>query len=171
MRVQYLLALAAILATASVQAGVHVGSHGVQVGNISVGENGVNITNQATSSSHATSNHGGYGVHAPSNSGVNDTATYSCTAKNPNASINGTNRTITIKGACQTIAVNGTNNTVTAQQANSLLESGTNNTITISKVNNISVKGVNSEVEYSSGLTVKKPTVKVSGVNASVSVM
>ena len=166
MRIKYLLALTAILATASVQAGVHVGSNGVQVGNISVDANGVNI------SSHVGSNNATHAVHTSANSGsVNDTAIYSCTTKSPNAFINGTNRTIAVKGACQTITVNGTNNTVTAQQANNLLESGTNNTITISKVNNISVKGVNSEVAYGYGLTVKKPTVKVSGVNASVNVL
>lgn len=157
-----LLVLSAVLATASAQAGIYVGSNGVQVGDISVGEHGVYIPNNV-----------GYGVNTTNVSGygsgaVNDTATYNCTTRNPNASITGTNRTITVKGTCQTITVSGTNNSVTAQQAYKLIESGTNNTITINKVNNISVNGVNSEVEYRAGLTVNKPVVRVSGTNASV---
>lgn len=157
MQIKGLLILSAVLATASAQAGIYVGSNDIQVGDISVGEHGISIPNSSV-----------YGVNTNVSGAVNDTATYNCTTRNPNAAISGTNRTITVKGVCQTITVNGTNNSVTAQQANKLVESGTNNDITITKVNSISVNGVNSEVQYRSGLTVSKPTVRVSGTNASV---
>ena len=156
MRLHALLVLTAILSAASAQAGVYAGSNGVQVGNISVGVSGISIP--------------GYDLVdiSGSSSQANDNATYNCTAKNPNASISGSNRTITVNGSCQTITVSGANNSVTAQQAKKLVESGANNDITITKVNNILLKGANSSAEYRSGLTVKRPTVNATGPNSSV---
>ena len=156
MRFHTYLVLTVALSAASAQAGIYAGSNGVQVGNISVGANGISVP--------------GYGLDNIGNSSspANDIATYNCTTKNPNASINGSNRTITVNGSCQTITVSGANNSVTAQQANKLVESGANNDITIMKVNSILVKGANSSVEYRSGLTVKKPTVSATGPNSSV---
>ncbi len=158
MRFYTLLVLTAVLSATSAQAGIYAGSNGVQVGDISVGASGISIP--------------GYGgVDISGSAGqANDNATYNCTAKNPNASISGSNRTITVNGSCQTITVSGANNSVTAQQANKLIESGANNEITITKVNSILVKGANSSVEYRSGLTVKRPKVSATGPNSSIDI-
>jgi hypothetical protein len=90
------------------------------------------------------------GAQARAFSGIGGHASHTCKAGEA-ISVDGTNQSITLTGACGALSVDGANNTVSVQQVESVASNGVTNTIT-----------------YGSNAKGGKPSIAVSGVSSAV---